>query len=155
MDDTEADTTQTASRRAVLAGGVAAITAAVAGCSGTGSTDATETKTATETATRTATATATPSTTVVDVAPGGEFVFSPGTDEAIRIAAGTTVRFVWRSDGHNIVVGSQPSDANWPGHDPLESRGFELTHTFDVPGKYEFWCEPHKGLGMVGTLVVE
>lgn len=150
-------------RRHFLATGVGLV-AALAGCSGgSGPTEtATEPSTASPTPagtdTQTETATSTPTErqeVVVDVAPNGEYRFEPGTGEAIRIGVGTTLRFVWRSSGHNVVPGSQPEGANWQGHDPLEDRGFEYTHTFDVAGKYEFWCEPHKGLGMVGSIVVE
>ncbi len=27
-------------------------------------------------------------------------------------------------------------------------------HTFDVPGEYRYFCQPHEGLGMLGTVVV-
>jgi plastocyanin len=105
-----------------------------------------------------ATATATPSggaTETVAVGPGGEFVFRPGTEEPLEISPGTTVRFVWESDNHNIVVDSQPGDADWPGMEELKNTGFEYEYTFEVPGTYEYFCQPHKAAGMVGTIVVE
>ena len=27
--------------------------------------------------------------------------------------------------------------------------------TFDVPGIYYYWCTPHKGMGMIGLVVVD
>ena len=26
---------------------------------------------------------------------------------------------------------------------------------FDIPGIYYYWCTPHKGMGMIGLVVVE
>jgi plastocyanin len=26
--------------------------------------------------------------------------------------------------------------------------------SFDVPGEYTFWCDPHKGAGMIGHVTV-
>ncbi|MFB6360604.1 MAG: plastocyanin/azurin family copper-binding protein, partial [Halobacteriales archaeon] len=31
---------------------------------------------------------------------------------------------------------------------------FETSHTFEVEGTYEFHCDPHKSLGMVGSIIV-
>ncbi len=83
-----------------------------------------------------------------------DFAFEPGTDEPVEVSTGTTVRFVWETGGHNIVVDSQPDGADWAGHEPLEGAGFEHEHTFDVAGEYHFWCQPHRGIGMVADIVV-
>lgn len=92
---------------------------------------------------------------VVEVGPGGRYTFEPGTDSPLRIPAGTTVRFDWQSDTHNVVVEHQPEAADWAGHETIEDAGFSFTHTFDVAGEYHYVCEPHRGLGMVGDVVVE
>lgn len=91
----------------------------------------------------------------VAVGPDGEFVFQPGTSEPLEITSGTTVTFVWESSGHNIHVDSQPSDADWPGHEPIETEGFEHEHTFEETGDYHYWCEPHRQAGMVADITVE
>ena len=91
----------------------------------------------------------------VDVGPGGNYTFVPGTDEPLTIAPGTTVEFVWQSDNHNIVVDSQPDGANWGGHEPIENTGFTYTHTFDTVGTYEYFCQPHQALGMSATIEVQ
>lgn len=90
----------------------------------------------------------------VDVGPGGRFVFEPGTVEPLRIRPGTTVRFVWRSDNHNVVVDDEPAGADWAGHETLETAGFSFEHSFETPGTYEFYCRPHRSMGMTGTIVV-
>ncbi len=91
-------------------------------------------------------------TEVVEVGPDGNYVFDP---EELTVSTGTTVRFVWLSATHNVAVTSQPEDADWSGHDTIEDRGFSFEHTFEVPGRYEYVCTPHRGQGMTGAVVVE
>jgi plastocyanin len=93
-------------------------------------------------------------TETVNVGPGGNYVFAPGTDKPLYITPGTKVKFVWKSDNHNIVVGSQPKGANWSGVEQIHNTGYTATHTFTTKGKYHYWCDPHKGLGMVADIVV-
>ena len=83
-----------------------------------------------------------------------DFAFEPGTDSPLYITPGTTVNFVWETSTHNIVVDSQPDGAGWEGHQPIENAGFEYSHTFDTAGEYDFHCQPHQDLGMVGTIIV-
>lgn len=94
-------------------------------------------------------------TETVEVGPNGNYTFVPGTDQPLVIPPGTTVEFVWRSDNHNIHVDSQPEDASWSGHEPIENSGFTYTYTFDVISSYHYWCVPHKALGMVADLEVQ
>ena len=93
-------------------------------------------------------------TTTVAVGPDGEYVYTPGTEEPLYLTPGTTVQFVWESDTHTLVVDSQPDGAGWEGHEPIENTGFEYEHTFETLGTYEYYCEPHRSLGMVATIVV-
>ena len=90
----------------------------------------------------------------VIVGPDGSLVYSPGTNEPLQVLPGTTVTFTWESDNHNIVVDSQPDDAGWKGHEPLENSGFSYEHTFGTLGTYEYYCQPHQSAGMVGTIEV-
>ncbi len=90
----------------------------------------------------------------VIVGPGGDLVFSPGTDEALQVTPGTTVTFTWESDNHNIVVDSQPDGAGWEGYETIENTGFSYEHTFETLGTYEYHCAPHQTAGMVGTIEV-
>lgn len=91
----------------------------------------------------------------VEVGPNNRYEFAPGTEEPLQISPGTTVRFVWESDTHNVHVTGQPDDVDWPGHDDIENTGFEFEYEFEIPGTYEFVCEPHESLGMTGTIVVD
>jgi plastocyanin len=90
----------------------------------------------------------------VTVGPGGDFSFEPGTDDPLYVEPGTTVTFVWDSNTHNIVVDSQPDDAEWEGHETIEDEGFEYEHTFEVEGTYDYYCEPHRQSGMEATIEV-
>lgn len=91
-----------------------------------------------------------PANTVL-VGPEERFAFEPA---VLEIEAGTTVRWVWDSDIHNIAVGEQPAEADWDGAEPIRDEGFTYEHTFSVAGRYEYWCEPHKSLGAEGSVIV-
>ncbi len=95
----------------------------------------------------------------VEVGPGGNLTFAPGTERPLKIAAGTEVTFVWESDTHNVAVESQPEGANWEGspggNGKTYDAGYEFSHTFEVPGKYEYYCVPHETAGMKGAIIVE
>lgn len=94
-------------------------------------------------------------TETVAVGPGGNLVFEPS---ELTITPGTTVEFPFESDGHNIVVESQPEGADWQGTEgsatTLYDTGHVHTHTFDVEGTYEYVCQPHKQAGMVASIEV-
>jgi plastocyanin len=83
-----------------------------------------------------------------------DYAFEGTTEDPLQIKPGTTVTFVWKTDNHNVVVDSQPEGASWEGHETLEDSGFEYEHTFEMKGTYEFYCNPHESLGMVGTIEV-
>ncbi|NHN47367.1 twin-arginine translocation signal domain-containing protein [Halostella sp. JP-L12] len=72
----------------------------------------------------------------------------------VYVKPGTTVVWEWEGDGHNVVVDSQPDDANWEGHEPIENSGFTYEHTFETTGEYAYYCSPHQSLGMEGTVIV-
>jgi plastocyanin len=90
----------------------------------------------------------------VVVGPGGNLVFEP---EELQVTPGTTVNFVWDSDGHNVVPDSQPEGADWGGTgdaSQLFDSGYEYSHTFETLGTYEYVCTPHASAGMVGVIEV-
>ena len=82
---------------------------------------------------------------------GGTFAYAP---PAVRVSPGTTVTFSWTSNTHNVLIEDQPDDAGWGGHEPIENTGFTYEHTFETPGVYLYYCEPHLSLGMKGAVVV-
>ena len=87
--------------------------------------------------------------------------FEPAT---MTIPRGTSV--TWRNTSQVAhTVTDDPSkaaisaDAVLPaGTQPWDSGSIDPTgtysHTFDVPGTYRYFCQPHEAAGMVGTLVV-
>lgn len=119
---------------------------ALAGCSGSDPTDE-------PAATSTTTPTATPDADlVIEVGPGGSLVFDPA---AASVDVGDTVAWVWRSANHSVTVESSPADADWSGTGTtLHDTGFVHEHTFDVAGVYDYYCNPHRGSGMEGTVTV-
>ena len=80
---------------------------------------------------------------------GGMLAFEPST---LTISAGDTVKFV-----NNKLA---PHNAVFDGHEELShpdlafAPGESWEKTFSDPGTYEFYCEPHRGAGMVGKVVV-
>ena len=90
--------------------------------------------------------------TKVVVGPDEELVFDP---EVLRIEPGTTVRWVWESDSHNIKPEDQPAEGDWNGFTEIANAGAEYQYTFEVEGVYEYICQPHAALGMKAEIVVE
>ncbi|WP_336338210.1 halocyanin domain-containing protein [Haloarcula brevis] len=81
---------------------------------------------------------------------GGRFAFDP---PALRVAAGTTVRWDWTGHGgpHNVVSkGDGPLDS-----DLVAEGDSAYEHTFEESGTHLYSCKPHEGLGMRGAVVVE
>jgi plastocyanin len=147
-------------RRALLGRVAALATAGLAGCAGGDGSEATEPTTATRTERPTASPSPEPTDAptadrVVDVGPGGELRFDPSSFE---VAVGETVRWTFRSAGHNVKADTVPEGADWTGtpggeFDTVE-RGATHVHTFDVAGEYAYYCGPHRSAGMVGTFTV-
>jgi plastocyanin len=93
-------------------------------------------------------------TKTVEVGPNNDYVFKPGTNESLNITPGTTVKFVWKSDNHNIIPEEQPDGASWKGVPEIHNSGYEYSHTFETLGDYYYICEPHASAGMVGDIKV-
>ncbi len=80
----------------------------------------------------------------------GMLAFEPSN---VTISAGDTVKFV-----NNKLA---PHNAVFEGHDELShsdlafAPGESWEETFSEAGTYSFYCEPHRGAGMVGTVVVQ
>jgi len=82
----------------------------------------------------------------------GPFAFDP---PAVTVSQGTTVTFEWASDTHNLLVEEAPDGGSWEGHESIENAGFSVEHTFETPGVYKYYCEPHLSIGMKGVVEVK
>jgi plastocyanin len=80
----------------------------------------------------------------------GGLSFSP---KEVKVKAGDTVKWVnGMLAPHNVVVDKHPELS----HKALSFKsGESFEQTFDAPGTYEYYCEPHRGAGMMGKVVVE
>lgn len=105
-------------------------------------------------------ATAGPQTVTVNVAAGGGFSFDPKT---VTIKVGDTVKWVWGGGGHNVVSGSNatadnkfcsPNDMNCSAA-ALSNAGDTYSHKFTAAGSFPYFCRPHAGAGMTGTITVQ
>ncbi|MDY6784831.1 MAG: plastocyanin [Cyanobacteriota bacterium] len=89
----------------------------------------------------------------------GMLQFQPST---VTIKPGDTVNFVMNKLApHNAVFDKAPAgeDVEALSHDKLLfSPGQSYSTTFPAdaaPGEYSFYCQPHRGAGMKGKIIVE
>lgn len=80
-------------------------------------------------------------------ADGNKMVFS---QEIVQINSGDTVTWVPTSKGHNVEIIASPNGMKYKSKNNKEAK-----ITFDQPGIYYYWCTPHKGMGMIGLVVVD
>lgn len=145
-------------RRSLLRRSIAVATVAVAGCSEQQNrTDTTTLGAAADDSTATPTATSTPAAdATIEVGPDGDLRFSP---TEFTIESGDTVRWTWLADNHNIVADEIPDDSSWSGTPDspgtVYDEGYSYRFTFEAPGSYSYYCEPHRALGMTGSFTVE
>ena len=80
----------------------------------------------------------------------GMLAFEPAT---VTIKAGDTVKFI-----NNKLA---PHNAVFDGHDEYShgdlafNPGESWEETFSEAGTFDYYCEPHRGAGMVGKVIVE
>ena len=79
-------------------------------------------------------------------ADGNKMVFS---QEVVKVEVGDTVTWLPSSKGHNVEMISSPNKMKFK-----SKNGKEARITFDTPGIYYYLCTPHKGMGMIGLVVV-
>ncbi len=81
---------------------------------------------------------------------GTNLRFSPDT---VTLMEGDTIQFFWENQllPHNAVERGGLFDSGEP------ERNVNYTYTFNVGenGTYEYVCEPHESVGMIGTIIVE
>ena len=82
-------------------------------------------------------------------ADGNRMVYST---EIVEIGIGQTVKWIPTDKGHNVEFVAGPEGFEIP---KKSKNGKEVEMQFDIPGVYYYWCTPHKGMGMIGLVVVE
>ena len=70
----------------------------------------------------------------------------------VKIDIGDTVFWKATKSGHNVefIKGGVPA-----GVEKFRSKlSKDTEYKFEIPGIYPYWCTPHKGMGMIGFVVV-
>ena len=70
----------------------------------------------------------------------------------VSVEAGETVFWKATKPGHNVefIKGGVPD-----GVDKFRSAlSKDTEYKFEIPGIYAYWCTPHKGMGMIGFVIV-
>ena len=70
----------------------------------------------------------------------------------VNVDVGDTVFWKATKSGHNVefVKGGVPEVV-----DKFRSKlSKDAEYKFEIPGIYAYWCTPHKGMGMIGFVVV-
>lgn len=105
----------------------------------------------------------TPATVTVNVGMGGN-AFVPQT---ATINVGDTIRWVWVGNNHNVVSGTVTAGVGTPDNKfcnqmnqncaaaPVMNTGNTYSFTFTTKGAYPYFCRPHAGAGMTGTITVQ
>jgi plastocyanin len=94
------------------------------------------------------------------VTEGDEYYFDP---IGLAVEPGTTVEWVIESGAHSSTAYAEgnggaevrriPEDAEAWNSETLTDEGATFSYTFEVEGTYDYFCIPHKSLGMVGRVV--
>jgi len=79
---------------------------------------------------------------------GAKMVYS---QDVVHVDVGSTVTWLPTDKGHNVEFIAAPDGFDIPKKSKL---GKEYSMTFEVPGIYLYQCTPHKGMGMIGLVVV-
>ena len=79
---------------------------------------------------------------------GAKMVYSV---DVAKIDVGDTITWLPTSKGHNVEFIAGPDGFDKPKKSKLNK---EYSFTFEVPGIYLYQCTPHKGMGMIGLVVV-
>lgn len=143
-----------------VTGGVTSL----AGCGspGSGNGDGTEpTTTKTQGTTGGAGGTKASSNTVMMITEGSDYYFDP---IGLSVETGDTVTFEIKNGNHSATAYQKgtssasvtriPEGSEVFNSEVLSEQGATYEHTFETTGTYDYFCIPHKGLGMVGRIIV-
>lgn len=73
-------------------------------------------------------------------------------EKVVKVNVGDTVFWKATDKGHNVefIKGGTPE-----GVEKFKSKyNVDTEYKFTIPGIYAYWCTPHKGMGMIGFVVV-
>ncbi len=86
----------------------------------------------------------------VKMGSNGNLIFDPS---EVTIQAGESVHFINNMlPPHNVIFEGRPD----LGHESLAMLpGDDFEIAFTDAGDYTYWCAPHKGAGMIGTVHVK
>ena len=73
-------------------------------------------------------------------------------EKVVNVDIGDTVFWKATKSGHNVefIKGGVPA-----GVDKFRSKlSKDTEYKFEIPGIYAYWCTPHKGMGMIGFVIV-
>ena len=70
----------------------------------------------------------------------------------VNIEIGDTIFWKATTPGHNVefIKGGTPEGVK----KFRSSISKDVQYKFEIPGIYAYWCTPHKGMGMIGFVVV-
>jgi plastocyanin len=95
------------------------------------------------------------------VTEGSDYYFDP---IGLSVEPGTTITWVNEAGAHSATAYAEgtggasvtriPPDAEPWNSDTLSAEGATFEHSFEIQATYDYFCIPHKTLGMVGRLVV-
>jgi pseudoazurin len=70
----------------------------------------------------------------------------------VKVDIGDTVFWKATKSGHNVEF---IKDGVPAGVDKFRSKlSKDTEYKFEIPGIYAYWCTPHKGMGMIGFVIV-
>ena len=70
-------------------------------------------------------------------------------EKIARVDVGGIITWVPTTKGHNVEMIASPNDIKFK-----SENGKAAKITLEEPGLYLYWCTPHKGMGMIGLVVV-
>lgn len=99
--------------------------------------------------------------TVLMVTDDGNYYFDP---IGLSVDTGETITFKIESGSHSATAYKEgtgpatvtriPEEAETFNSETISEQGATYEHTFETEGTYDYFCIPHKSLGMVGRIVV-
>lgn len=86
------------------------------------------------------------SAVTVDVGSNNGYAFGPAT---LKISPGTTVTWTWTGKGgsHNVVAEDGAFESAYSAE-----KGHTFEHTFEGVGVFDYYCAPHRSMGMKGVV---